>query len=1021
MRFDAFVLDEGNATLLRDGQRVELPPKAFDVLCELARQPGRLITKDTLLDTVWGHHQVSDSVLKTTIGQIRSALSDDARAPRLIETVSRRGYRFVPTLAAVDGPAPVLQAGAGFEPIRPRTVAPPASESVPQAAPLAAPPGLIGRRAALAALQAAWRDASAGRRRIVWVSGEAGIGKTTLIDGFTAALGTGARVIHGQCVEQIGSGEPYGPILDALAMLCRNEPDVVALLRAVAPTWLLQLPWLGDDDTRSALQRELTGATQGRMLRELAEWLERTTQARPLLLVTEDLHWSDHATIQLLDHLARRRQPARLLWLASCRPADVIASGHPFGSLRHELRLHGLGTELALDPFSEQEVGAFLDARLAPGERPPDDFIRRLHAHTDGLPLFVAAATAELLDARHQRQDDGGPRPNTAGTDTAGADTTGTDVMGTDATRTEAAGADAWSRLALTAAPASLTGVIDRAIDRLAPAQIAMLAVASLIGVEFRIRTVADAAGLEPAVVRDAVDDLVRGQQWLDARPPVGLRDGSLDEPCAFRHSLYRHVFQQRIGTARRVEIHRRILASLTEARAVGAAVSPAELASHAEAGLMPVEAVGHLAEAAQSALARLAPVEAVRHAEAGLALLERTDIPAGEIRDELELALSIRCGTAHRLLKGLGDPAARQALERASLLCDRLPPTVQRAWFHGGIGGAWFTLGDYPRARAHAERIATLAAAADNAALTVLASNLGGLAACFEGRLADGIAMFETGLAVATDNTDALAAIPAHLIDPVVSMHAHGACARVLAGDVEAARRHLDLADARSMAIDQPFARMQTAWCRCEVAAGIEDMAQLARVQPMLEELVTTHAIGHGHGPAQWFGALLMAWRGEPGALARLERGCDINGSLGIYTGSTAVRAYGAMIARMTGDPVAALAQTDAGLRLADRIGERFALPQLHVARAHALAALGHPLAERIAAFDAAVVAARQTGNRWGELLAREARMDDAELAQVRAAEDRTEIAALLGRIRGADDTPLVLRARAIVQRSAS
>ena len=91
VRFDAFELDEPNALLLRDGKAVTLAPKPFGVLCALARRPGSLLTKHALLDDVWGHQFVTDSVLKTAISEVRAALDDDPKQPRYIETVSRRG------------------------------------------------------------------------------------------------------------------------------------------------------------------------------------------------------------------------------------------------------------------------------------------------------------------------------------------------------------------------------------------------------------------------------------------------------------------------------------------------------------------------------------------------------------------------------------------------------------------------------------------------------------------------------------------------------------------------------------------------------------------------------------------------------------------------------------------------------------------------------------------------------------------------------------------------------------------
>ena len=107
VRFDAFELDEANALLLRDGHAVALAPRPFGLLCALARQPRSLITKNTLLDDVWGHQFYSDSVLKTAVSEVRTVLDDDPRAPRFIETVSRRGYRFIGATTAITEAVPI--------------------------------------------------------------------------------------------------------------------------------------------------------------------------------------------------------------------------------------------------------------------------------------------------------------------------------------------------------------------------------------------------------------------------------------------------------------------------------------------------------------------------------------------------------------------------------------------------------------------------------------------------------------------------------------------------------------------------------------------------------------------------------------------------------------------------------------------------------------------------------------------------------------------------------------------------
>jgi DNA-binding winged helix-turn-helix (wHTH) protein len=106
LRFDRFELDETEARLTCAGQPVPLAPKPFAVLCALARTPRMLVTKNALLDAVWGHRFVTESVLKSAISEVRAALGDDPKAPRYIETVSRRGYRFIAAAAGASSQSP---------------------------------------------------------------------------------------------------------------------------------------------------------------------------------------------------------------------------------------------------------------------------------------------------------------------------------------------------------------------------------------------------------------------------------------------------------------------------------------------------------------------------------------------------------------------------------------------------------------------------------------------------------------------------------------------------------------------------------------------------------------------------------------------------------------------------------------------------------------------------------------------------------------------------------------------------
>ena len=166
-------------------------------------------------------------------------------------------------------------------------------------------PSFIGRAEALVAAAAAWERACTGKRARGLGCRRTGHRQDHADRAFHRGPRRCRLCIRGQCVEHYGSGEPYLPVLEALAELCRSDSTCPALLRAVAPTWLLQLPWLSTAEERDALRRELAGVGPDRMLREMGELLDRYTERRPLLLVTEDLHWSDRATIQLIDYIAR--------------------------------------------------------------------------------------------------------------------------------------------------------------------------------------------------------------------------------------------------------------------------------------------------------------------------------------------------------------------------------------------------------------------------------------------------------------------------------------------------------------------------------------------------------------------------------------------------------------------------------------------------------------------------------------------------------------------------------------------
>jgi AAA ATPase domain len=312
---------------------------------------------------------------------VRQAIGDSGRAQQLIQTVYGYGYRFVAAveecadlppgaageaLRSLDGPASapppdddlhaasvsLTPESAGDRFVAPVAAAKPsagrhqtaATSRLTQRTTFIHSDLFVGREAELAQLHQWFATALQGQRQVGFITGAAGIGKTALVDTFVARV-TATEALwvgHGHCLEQYGPGEPYLPMLEALGRLCRGAEGkpFLELLQQYAPSWLMQMPALLPSADREALQETADGTTQPRMLRKLTEALDQLTAERPLVLVLEDLQWSDVSTLEWLTYVARRPDPARLLILGTYRPVDAMIRAHPVCTVMAELTQH---------------------------------------------------------------------------------------------------------------------------------------------------------------------------------------------------------------------------------------------------------------------------------------------------------------------------------------------------------------------------------------------------------------------------------------------------------------------------------------------------------------------------------------------------------------------------------------------------------------------------------------------------------------------------------------------------------
>jgi DNA-binding winged helix-turn-helix (wHTH) protein/predicted ATPase len=657
IRFGAFRLDLASGVLRDGGTPVALQPRPLAVLRYLAERPGRVVSGDELLREVWPGTAVTRGVLKVAVRAIREALGDDAARPCFVETVGRRGYRFLE-----GSPSPASDASGPPDWARARP--------------------MVGRDTDLDRLLHLFRESQDGTRRIVLIAGEAGIGKTTLLDHLLAEIEPRADVCvaRGQCLERHGEGEPYLPVLEALARLCREGRAewLLAALRRHAPSWIEELPELAANGAQHSMEEGRS--TPERMLRELADALAVATAERSLVLALEDLHWSDHATLDLLSCLAQRREPANLMVVGTYRPSEVIVYAHPLRDLKQQLLAKNLCEEIALEPLGPADVAEYLRLRL--GEAPDlADLAAALHPRTAGNALFVASVVDDLLaNDRVVRERDGWKLATTA------------------AEATEAI-------------PAGVQQLIEQQAERLHADDRRLLEAASAVGVEFSVASVA-------AALEQGVDDLEERCEALAARgqfiEPAGLAkwpDGTLCGRYRFRHPLRSHVLYRRIAEPRRVRIHRAIAAREEAAYGARAFEIAAELAAHFERGHDWARAARHHEAAAHTALRRSAPREAAAHFEHALRLLEH--LSESRAREEAELALRVALAAPLMAVRGYAAPEVGANYERARALCRSLGAERELLPVLRGLASHYQVRGELGVARALGEELLARTSAA--------------------------------------------------------------------------------------------------------------------------------------------------------------------------------------------------------------------------------------------------------------------------------------------------------------------
>ena len=491
--FGAFELDLGLCELRRAGRRVSIEPKAFALLAHLISQRHRVVTKHDLLGALWPDEAVTPASLTYCVKAARQAVGDTGARQTVIATVRGHGFRFV---------APVRECLETRLADLPEIGAPGARRAP------AARGFFVGRQAALATLHGGLENALAGRGRIALLVGEPGIGKTRTAEELAAtAAARGALVLFGRCYEGAGAPAfwPWIQVVRASLSACELAAvqaaarDAGSELAQIVPELSRWLPPTADPPTSDAAQ------TRFRLFDSASAFLRRAAEAHPLVIILDDLHWADTASLLLLEFVARELGTARLLVLGTCRNLPRAAThplNHCLGELArvdacHRIELHGL---------PPADIASFLEATT--GTPAARSLVDRVAEQTGGNPFFLTEL-ARLLTAQDPRDARTMPIPG------------------------------------------SVREAVARRIETVAPSGRALLRVAAVFGREFELPVLAHMLARD----RHAHGRLLDGLDQAIAARLIEPVPGATAR-CRFVHALVRETLYDGLSSRERLRLH---------------------------------------------------------------------------------------------------------------------------------------------------------------------------------------------------------------------------------------------------------------------------------------------------------------------------------------------------------------------------------------------------------------------------------------------------------------------------------
>ena len=568
-RFADYELDRSAYQLRRKGRPVQLERIPLDLLFLLADQRGQLVTREEILEQVWGKGVFldTDNAINTAVRKIRHALRDDSDSPRFISTVPGKGYRFV-------GEIEIAKAGRGRE-FRAR----------PQRA-------IVGRDRELTTLLSGLDDAASRRGSLFLISGEPGVGKTRLADEVAAAAEAQQMSIFvGHCSEH-DEAVAYLPFVEILENFVDRAPDLDGLRIALGgqgPELARLLPNLRNLLPELPAPLDLPPAQARRHLFNcFFDFVARIASAQPTLIVLEDLHWADDSTLSLLDHLVQRLSDLPLMLIGTYRDAELDVT-RPLAKTLEDLLRGRLATRVSLKCLPLDEVAAML--KSLSGKSPPAAVVGEIFAETEGNPFFVEELFRHLEEENRLY-----------------------DLLGQFR---------AQLRIGEQDAPPSVRLVVARRLARLGDLTQRTLATAAVIGRLFSLEILQASSEADADSILECVEEAEKAGLIFSA--------GELSKDrFEFSHELIRQAVISGLSAARCQRLHLEVAESIErtysptlESRSGGTLDEHfVELALHyTEAGYR-AQAIPYWLRSGERELQRSANVEAINHLKKGLELL---------------------------------------------------------------------------------------------------------------------------------------------------------------------------------------------------------------------------------------------------------------------------------------------------------------------------------------------------------------------------------------------------------------